>query len=127
MNFEDGTLDFRLPNVAETKKHRPFTPANFKIMRTLKALRKKAKGKHVIMFRGRALKEAYKGMKNAAKRAGIKGMSPHTLHHTAITWALDKTTAWNVSGLTSTTVETLTRVRQAHEEATQGGSGSPGL
>ena len=48
-------------------------------------------------------------------RAGLDSVTPHTLKHTAISWALKAgVSVWDVSGLTNTSVATLTRVYGHH-------------
>ena len=42
----------------------------------------------VVEFRGRPVLRVSKGFRQAAKEAGLDGVSPHTLRHTAITWAM---------------------------------------
>lgn len=42
-------------------------------------------------------------------------MTPHTMKHTYITWLLrSRVSVWDVSGLTATSVETITRVYGHH-------------
>jgi integrase len=41
---------------------------------------------HVIEHGGKAVASVKTGFKAAAKRAGVKGVSPHVLRHTAVTW-----------------------------------------
>jgi integrase len=43
---------------------------------------------HVIIFRGKPVREIKHGLARAAERAGIKHVTPHMLKHTAITWAI---------------------------------------
>lgn len=43
---------------------------------------------HVIMFRGARVASIKTGIHRAAERAGLDGVTPHVLKHTAITWAV---------------------------------------
>jgi hypothetical protein len=45
-------------------------------------------GTHVVMFRGEPLASIKRGIERAGERAGIEGVTPHVLKHTAITWAI---------------------------------------
>jgi integrase len=40
------------------------------------------------MFRGKRLDCIKRGIQRAAERAGLEGVTPHVLKHTAITWAV---------------------------------------
>lgn len=110
-----GRIDFRLPGEVETKKRRPNAPINYKLLRALRAARKKTNAKHVIIYRGGPIGLIRKGFLDACKTAKIKGGSPHVLKHTFITWALQNgVSVWNVSGLTATSVATILRVYGHH-------------
>lgn len=43
---------------------------------------------HVVTFRGAAVASIKTGIRRSAERAGIEGVTPHVLKHTAITWAI---------------------------------------
>src|SRR5258708_21837855 len=115
VDLATGRIDFRLPGEVETKKRRPHAPINSMLVRALRAERKKNKGKHVIAYHGRQISLIRKGFLKIAKKVGLKGVSPHTLKHTAITWMLqNKVQPWQVSGLTAASVTTLLRVYGHH-------------
>lgn len=42
---------------------------------------------NVVHYKGQRIREIKKGIAGAAERAGIEGVTPHVLKHTAITWA----------------------------------------
>ena len=41
-----------------------------------------------VMFRGERLDNIKRGIMRAAQRAGLDGVTPHVLKHTAVTWAI---------------------------------------
>ncbi len=115
VDLETGRIDFRIPGEIETKKKRPNAPINFILLRALRAARKKSNGTHVIWYRSGPIGLIRKSFIDACRLAKIKGVSPHTLKHTAITWMLRRgLTPWQVSGITNTSVATLLRVYGHH-------------
>jgi integrase len=115
VDLHTGRIDFRIPGAVETKKRRPNAPINFVLFRALRAARKKSKSTHVIVYRGGPIGLIRKGFLDACKGAKLKGASPHTLKHTAITWLLLRgLTPWQVYGITSTSVATILRVYGHH-------------
>ena len=65
----------------------------------------------VIHENGVRLKDVKKGFASACRRAGLEGVSPHTLRHTCATWLMQAgVNIWDASGFTGMTVETLQRV-----------------
>jgi integrase len=69
----------------------------------------------VINYRGGPVGLIRKSFLDACRNVKIKGVSPHTLKHTFITWALQrKLTVWQVSGLTATSVATILHVYGHH-------------
>lgn len=115
VDLETGVIDFNVPGRVITKKRRPHAPTNAKLLRLLKAAHAVAEGDHVIWHRGGRLLSVKKAFREACKRAGLKGVSPHTMKHTRITWLLRaKVEPWRVSKLTATSVGTILRVYGYH-------------
>jgi len=118
VDLVQGRIDFRLPDEVETKKRRPNAHVNFKLVRALRAARKKTNHSHVIAYQGRSIGLIRKSFLKVAEDAGVKKVSPHTLKHTCITWMLqNRLTPWQVSGLTNTSVPTLLRVYGHHVDS----------
>jgi len=117
VDLETGRIDFRLPDRAETKKRRPNRPIDDRLLRLLRAAYKVREGDHVIMHRGRRVGSIKKAFAEACKRAKLKGVTPHTLKHTYITWALRSgVSIWDVAGLTSTSAKTIQEVYGHHAQ-----------
>ena len=56
-----------------------------------------------------------KGFAAACKRAGLDGVTPHTLRHTAATWIMQRgVPAWQAAAFLSMSEATLTRVYGHH-------------
>ena len=63
-----------------------------------------------------------KAFHNTAKAAGLAGVSPHILRHTAITWAMQNgADRWEAAGMFGVTMELLERV-YAHHRPDHGAS-----
>ena len=87
VDLEAGTIRFRAEGQAENNKRR----GRIRVPRQLLGhLRRWAetRGAHVVMFRGKPVDSIKTGIRRAADRAGIEGVTPHVLKHTAITWAV---------------------------------------
>lgn len=82
-----GTLRFREDGQAETNKRRGRIRMPRQLKGHLSRWQRRA-GTHVVMFRGKPVGSIKKGIQRAAERAGIEGVTPHVLKHTAITWAI---------------------------------------
>jgi integrase len=108
VDLELGTIDFRNPDIAETNKRRPHAAIHDDLLRLLRAAYKVRKGDHVIMHRGGPIKRITDAFNAAVERAGLTEVTPHTMKHTCITWALRAgATAWEVQGLTNTSAATI--------------------
>lgn len=87
VDLEAGLIQFRAEGQAETNKRR----GRIRIPRQLKGHLtrwRRHRGTHVVMFRGKPVASVKTGIAKAAARAGIEGVTPHVLKHTAITWAV---------------------------------------
>jgi integrase len=108
VDLEQGRIDFRVPGRVETKKRRPNAPVSDRLIRLLRAAYKVREGDYVVMFRGKPLRSIKKAFAHACARACIAGVTPHTLKHTYITWALRSgVSIWDVAGLTNTSPDTI--------------------
>jgi integrase len=69
----------------------------------------------VLHRHGYRIGDIKRGFEAACKRAGLEGVSPHTLRHTAATWLMQQSTdLWEASGFLAMSVETLTRTYAHH-------------
>ena len=83
------TIRFREDGQAETNKRRGRIRMPRQVRAQLSCWQKR-RGTHVVMFRGKPVGNIKKGVIRAAERAGVEGVTPHVLKHTAITWAVRK-------------------------------------
>lgn len=68
-----------------------------------------------VEYQGARVGDIKRGFAKAAKAAGLAHVSPHTLKHTAITWAMQRgVDKWQAAGFFSTSVETIEKVYGHH-------------
>lgn len=104
-----GRIDFRRDNTLETKKKRGFCTLPARLKPHL--VRAKGEGPnigHVIQWEGAGIDDIKTAFNNAAKRAYLAKVSPHTLKHTAATWLMQSgTDPFKISDFLATSVPTL--------------------
>lgn len=75
-------------------------PISPELMAHLQAARELAQSDYVVEFAGGAVRSVKTGFRAACRRAGLAGVSPHTLRHTAATWAAQqRVPMWEIAGL----------------------------
>lgn len=84
-DFAAGTIDLRIESDGP-RKGRAVVPMNRTARAALLAARPAALSDHVIEWAGEPVKCVLKGVKTAARGAGLAGVSPHVLRHTAAVW-----------------------------------------
>jgi len=117
VDMENWRLTYAIPGRVKTKKRRPTIP----IPRKLRPFLRYAWGRRssdtgtVLHIDGKPIKRIDKGFRAAAKRAGLDGVSPHTLRHTCGTWLAQKgVTMWNIAGWLGQDPETTARIYAHH-------------
>ena len=69
----------------------------------------------VIEWNDKPVQSVRKGFASAVRAAGLDNITPHTLRHTAVTWALQNgADPWETAGYLGMTVEMLDRVYGHH-------------
>ncbi|MER5171627.1 tyrosine-type recombinase/integrase [Thioclava kandeliae] len=98
----------------QTKKRRTPAPIPRKLAAHLR--RWQAGGSRwAVEYEGGRVGDIKKGFAKAVIVAGLEGVTPHTLKHTAITWALQAgASKWHVAGYFATSVETIEKVYGHH-------------
>lgn len=112
VDFHTGLIDY---GEGHGNKHRAVVPMNDELRATLVMAKQLACTSYVIERHGKRVKHISKGFRAACKRAGIKGVSPHIMRHSAITWMVMDGIEWReISRLTGDDEETLKRVYGHH-------------
>lgn len=87
VDLEVGVIRFQVEGEAETNKRRGRVRIPRQLSDHLRSWQG-VRGTHVVMYRGKPVVSVRTGIKRAAERAGIEGVTPHVLKHTAITWGV---------------------------------------
>lgn len=82
VDFERGVINLRLPD-STTRKGRAVVPMNGMTRAALASAKEAALTDYVIEYGGGRVKNIRKGFHNACARAGLDGVTIHTLRHSA--------------------------------------------
>jgi integrase len=80
------TIDYNAPGRPVTRKRRAVMRIADPLATVLHEAKSAGTGDYVVEFGGDPVKSIKHGFRNAAKRAGLKGVTPHTLRHSFATW-----------------------------------------
>lgn len=86
VDFEKGLINLDNPQRDRTNKGRALVPMNDMARAALQQAKAGALTPFVIEHGGAQVKSVKKGIKAAAKRAGLDDVSPHVLRHSAAVW-----------------------------------------
>jgi integrase len=112
VDLEAGRIDFEVAGRRRTNKKRGVIQIPPRLLPHLRRARKRGTDLgYVLHINGNRIKDLKRGFAAACDRAGLEGVSPHTLRHTAATWLMQSgTDIWQASGFLSMSMETLQRV-----------------
>jgi integrase len=112
VDFEIGTIDYNVPGRRITKKKRAVVP----ISSTLRPILERAYAERESEYVCDSLSlSIWRSVKAVAKHAGIDGVSPHVLRHTAATLMLRRgVPIWQVAGILADTVATVQKIYGHH-------------
>jgi integrase len=116
VSLEAQTIDFEVSGRKRTSKRRGMVRIPPRLLPHLKRARRRGSELgYVLHLEGRRIGDIKKGFAAACQRAGLRGVMPHTLRHTAATWLMQTgTDPWEASGFLSMSLETLHRVYAHH-------------
>lgn len=108
-------IDFREPGRAQTRKRRKLVRINDTLVAALTAAHAGSTSEYVIEWAGDRILQIKHGFRRSAARAGLAGVTPHVLRHTAVTWMLQAgVSIWEAAGLAGMTTEMVERVYGHH-------------
>jgi integrase len=116
VDLERGLVDFEVPGRQRTKKQRGAVPIPRKLLPHLKRARQRGTDLgYVLHIDGKAIGDLKKGFAAACKRAGIDGVTPHVLRHTAATWLMQSgVKTWEAAGFLAMSEKMLIEVYGHH-------------
>lgn len=85
VSFDNGLIDFRQED--ETTKRSGLVAMNTILRNRLLELKERRSTEYVLEYEGLPLKDIKRSFATACRRAGIEGVTPHTLRHSMASWA----------------------------------------
>jgi integrase len=116
VDLDKGVLYRRSAAQIETKKRTPPIPLSPRLLAHMRRW-KRAGGRCVVSYKGQGVGSIKTAWAAVVRDAGLEGSGvvPHTLRHTAITWAMQAgTDIYQASGYFGVSVETMMRVYAHH-------------
>lgn len=99
VDLRAGTIRYLPIGRTQTAKQRPTVPIPRPLAILLRQARADATNPYVITWCGRPVETCRTGFRTAAARAGLEGVTPHVLRHTAGTWMAQRgVDPWQISG-----------------------------
>jgi integrase len=116
VDLERGVFYRRAQGARETKKRKPPIRLNGRLLSHLRRWQRLGISvRSVIEWNDKPVRSVRKGFAAAVRAAGLKNITPHTLRHTAATWAMQNGgDLWQTAGYLGMTVETLEAVYGHH-------------
>jgi integrase len=116
VNLDAQTINFDVAGRKRTNKKRGTIKIPPRLLPHLRRARKRGTEMgYVLHVNGERIADIKKGFAAACKRAGLYGVTPHTLRHTCATWLMqNRTDPWEAAGFLAMSVETLLRVYGHH-------------
>lgn len=111
VDFEVGTIDFNVPGRKITKKRRSVVPISPALRPILERAYREREGTHVLDNEA----EVWRIVNSIAAAAGVPGVSPHVLRHTAAThMARRGVPLWVIAKVLGNTIAMVERVYAKH-------------
>lgn len=115
VDLDAQRINFALEGRAQTKKRRPHLPIPRKLLSALRSAHRRRNGPFVLHLNGKPIDRIDKGFRAAVKRAGLAGVTPHTLRHTRGTWLAQRGVAiWEIAGWLGQDPDTTARIYAHH-------------
>jgi integrase len=110
------TINFDVRGRRRTNKRRGIVAIPDRLLPHLeRAKRRGTDLGYVLHVSGARIGDVKKGFAAACKRAGLYGVTPHTLRHTCATWLMQQgTDLWEAAGFLSMSIDTLQRTYAHH-------------
>lgn len=86
VDLENRLINFNQAGRVQTSKRRPTLPINNALYDALLEAQERATSDYVVEYAGKKVGKINRAFQRAAARAGLTGVTPHTLRHTCATW-----------------------------------------
>lgn len=111
VDLDNRLIDFREPGGIQTRKRKVAVPVNNTLHAALVEARMLATAETVIEWAGGRVARIKHAFRDTATRAGLPGVTPHVLRHTAVTWMLQAgVSIWDAASMAGMTTEMVERV-----------------
>lgn len=118
VDLQEGVFYRRPEGERETSKRKPTVPITGTLLSHMRRWKRNG-ANSVVEWLGRPVERVSKGFAAVVAEAGLTGVMPHTLRHTAITWTLqDGVALYPASRYFGVTQEMLERVYGHHHKKT---------
>jgi integrase len=116
VDLRAGRIDFEIQGRKRTNKRRGVVPIPRRLLPHLRRAQKRGTDLGYVLHRnGKRILDIKKGFAAACKRAGLEGVTPHTLRHTAATWLMQRgTPIWEAAGFLAMSEKILRDVYGHH-------------
>lgn len=115
VNLDRNRIDYNPPGRPETLKRRPVVRIGKRLRTFLMLARARANSPYVLTYQGEPPKRIIKGFASAVNRAGLDGVSAHTLRHTCGTWlAQQGVPLYEIAGMLGHSNERTTELYAHH-------------
>jgi integrase len=116
VDLRAGVFYRRAEGERETKKRKPTIRLPVRLLAHLRRWeRLGVSKKSIVEFNGHPVDRVNKAFAAAVRAVGLEGVMPHTLRHTAVTWAMQGgANRWDACNYFGLTMETLERVYGHH-------------
>jgi integrase len=123
VDLAEGVFYRRAVGRAETNKRQPTVRLPDRLVAHMRRWHAKGISTHsVIEYEGRAVASIKKAFRHVAKDADLEGVTPHTLRHTAVSWAMQNgAEPYHVGGFFGLSPQMIARVYGHHSPDHQRG------
>jgi integrase len=125
VDLAEGVFYRKAIGRAETNKRQPPVRLPTRLLAHIRRWHAKGISTHsVIEYEGRVVASIKKAFRHVSKDAGLDGVSPHTLRHSAVTWAMQNgADQYHVGGFFGLSPQMIARVYGHHHPDHQRGVG----
>ena len=117
VDFAGQLISYPLPEALQTNKRRAVVPFAGALLTALRRAQEAAVTEWVIEWEGQPVQAIKTAWRKAVARARLPGVTPHTLRHTAATWAAQRVPLGQVAGMLGQHYSTTERVYAKHQPA----------